>query len=276
MERVSVVTGAARGIGRACAERLGRLGPVLLTDLDATELEAAVGELRRAGIDAHGDAADLTDPQAVHRLRDRVAERWELGALVHCAGLAPVMVEDPYDLIDVNLVATVALVDAFEELCREGSVAVCVASISAYRGLPADLDDLLADPRAPGFRAALERRVDLAGKRRLAYAISKRGVQVLCERRAHAWAAAGARICSLSPGGVTTRMAAGGPLTGTDTAIGRRADPAELAAVAAFLVSPEASYITGSDILVDGGARAGYLHHAADAARDHWLDASRD
>jgi enoyl-[acyl-carrier-protein] reductase (NADH) len=69
-------------------------------------------------------------------------------------------------------------------------------------------------------------------------------------------------------------MAAGAPLYAEDTVVGRRADADEIAAVVDFLASPNASYITGSDTIVDGGALSMYSHHQRDEVRRWWADAT--
>ena len=99
---------------------------------------------------------------------------------------------------------------------------------------------------------------------RMAYPLSKRAVQIYAQTMAPAFGAAGARIVSLSPGIIDTDMGrleyAAGPemrrMIGV-TPLGRQGRAEEIASVAAFLASPQASYISGTDILVDGGTIAG-------------------
>jgi NAD(P)-dependent dehydrogenase (short-subunit alcohol dehydrogenase family) len=249
---------------------------VVLSDQDDDELGSAADALRAAGVEAYVRRADVTDANAVDALAEHARALGKWIVLVHCAGLAPRMVADNRRLLEVNLVGTAVVLEAFERTLAPGSVAVCIASVSAYRGIPTDIEPLLIQPLASGFLDAVVERCDFLSRPRLAYAISKRGVQLLCEYRASDWGRRGARICSLSPGGVLTRMAEGAPLQAENIAVGRRADADEIAAVVDFLCSSSASYITGADILVDGGARANYRHHASDAVRERWLDATSD
>lgn len=274
---VAVVTGAARGIGLATAHRLARSSRrLLLCDVDAAALADAADELRRGGVDVTEHPADLADPGAVDSLAAAVDGIGTWSVLAHCAGLAPFMTDAGDHMLRVNLVSTALLLDVLEKRLVGGEVAVCVASISAYRTLPAEVDPILLDPLAAGFLDRLSAAVPFEGKPRLSYALSKRGVQVLCQYRARRWGTVGARVCSLSPGGADTRMATRSPLRGDDTALGRRATPDEIAGVIDFLTGPDAAYITGSDVLVDGGAMAHYLHHAEPAKRDRWRDATNE
>ncbi|MFM8303031.1 MAG: SDR family oxidoreductase, partial [Actinomycetota bacterium] len=98
----------------------------------------------------------------------------------------------------------------------------------------------------------------------VAYAYAKRGVQRLVRRTAIAWGPAGGRINSMSPGLIDTPMGrqefSQQPAMATmleRTPLGRQGRADELAAVVAFLCGPEASYVSGSDVLVDGGCTAG-------------------
>ena len=118
---VIVVTGAAQGMGRACAERLRRDGvTVMAVDLEAPEIDETVGM-----------ACDVSDRQAVRRLVEEAGRLGGFQALVHAAGISPTMA-DPRRIFEVDLLGTQLLLDAFEPLVDEGSAAVCFASSAAY------------------------------------------------------------------------------------------------------------------------------------------------
>lgn len=264
MERVSVITGGAGGIAQACAARLAERGPVLLADVDRERLEAL-------GADVHTAVCDVTDPASLTALAERAAELGPLGALVHTAGLAPPAPHDPRRVLEVNLAGTARVLDAFVELAQPGTVAVCIASLAGHRAFAADYDDLLADPLDPG----LYDRLDGADVLRT-YSISKRGVMLECRRRAAEWGARGARIVSISPGLVVDTSIGQAAATihagayAEQAAMKRAGRAADIAGAVAFLTSGDASYVTGCDLLVDGGVVAHTLHHAAPADREKW------
>lgn len=254
--RTDVVIGAGSGMGAAVARALhGRGNRLLLADRD----DAAAGAVA-AGLDgAEAFACDITDPAAVAALVDRVGT---LGAFVLTAGLSPNMA-DGRRIYTVNLVATDAVVAAFEPTLAEGSAGVVFAS-SAGHLIPQDdgIDAILDAPQAPDFFDRLAA-VGLADDPAIGYAISKRGVHRLVQRRARDWGAAGARLVSLSPGIIDTPMGRleydNQPVMADMVAssyLAREGDPAEIAAAVAFLVSDAASFITGTDLLVDGGSVA--------------------
>jgi NAD(P)-dependent dehydrogenase (short-subunit alcohol dehydrogenase family) len=249
----NVVIGASSGMGRAVARRLAPRGPLLLADRDHDGAKTVAAEL---GGDVTTIRCDVTDDGDVETLAT-AADR--LGALVLTAGLSPHMGAGR-TILAVNLLGADRVLRAFEPILEPGSAAVCFASMAAHL-IPADpaVDALIDHPESPTLLDDLAA-LGLVDHSGLAYAVSKRGVIRLVQRRAALWGAAGARLLSLSPGIIDTPM---GRLEDghepamadmvTASPLARQGHADEVAAVAAFLVSTEASYMTAVDVLVDGG-----------------------
>lgn len=237
MSDVAVVTGGASGIGQATVRRLLDTGwSVAVVDADGAGLEAA--EEIFSGEDCIFLQADITDEDEVADAFDRAAEA--LGAitgLVTSAGIArDVPAEETSaelfrQILDINLVGSfICIKAALERMGRELSV-VTISSISALR----------------------------ANKGRVAYGASKAGVRMMTEVMAMELAPKRIRVNSVAPGPVETPLVAE-LHSETDrrrwaalTPQARYAEPEEIASAIAFLLSPDASYITGHTLVVDGG-----------------------
>src|SRR5262245_24443486 len=250
----AVITGASSGMGRACVERLRAVADVVIAvDLAAPDIPGTTGV-----------ACDVSDPGSVDALAARAAAAGPLRALVHAAGISPTM-GDARRVLAVDLVGTQLLLDAFGRLVEPGAAAVCFASSAAYAIAPFvddEMEALLADPLADDF---LDRATALVGgDSGFAYALAKVGVIRSAGRAAVDWGTRRGRVNSLSPGLIDTPMGRQEfeqqPLMKdmlARTPLDRLGDADEVAAVAAFLVSDAASFVSGVDVLVDGGQLQG-------------------
>lgn len=257
---VAVVTGAAGGMGSACARQLAAAGwnRLLLCDVSEERLEAVAVPLRGAGRDVAILAGDVADPAFPANVLGALNGE-PIAALIHTAGIAP-MRQEPLRILAVNLDATIRLVDAVRDHMAPGSAAVLFASNSSYFPMPPEAAAAFSQPLPEGGAVSL---AHLTPSPEQAYPLSKLGVRALAKREAKAFGMRGVRLVSLSPGAIDTPMTQGAQVSGPlaermilGSAIGRMGQADEVAAVAGFLCSPEARFVTGVDWLVDGGQTA--------------------
>lgn len=256
-ERVVIVTGAARGIGYACARRFYEDGArIVLADTDEAAGAQAIQELGADEKRAIFVDCDVSDKLAVHNLvAETLSAFGRIDVLVNNAGIAIQggildLTEEQFDdVIAVNL---------------RGAFLVSKAVISHMVSEIENRDDrsrLTERPYAIINMSSINDKVALPDY--LAYTVSKGGLRQMTKAMALELAPYGIRVNAIGPGSVKTDMLSGVvsdqeamATTLSRTPLGRVALPDEVAGVAAFLASEDASYVTGETIYVDGGRLA--------------------
>jgi len=240
--KVVIVTGAGRGIGRACAERFLQDGAkVVIGDVDGALLAKTAGELGKPN-DLRAVETDVSKRADVDGLVAAAIETFgKLDIMINNAGIArnqnflEITEKDFDEVIGINLKGAFFGVQAAAKqmVAQGGGVIINMSSVNAHLAIPA-----LAT-----------------------YAMSKGGMNQLTAVAAVALAPHRIRVVGVGPGTILTEMVKSAIFSSDDarravlsrTPIGRCGEPSEVAAVAAFLASDDASYITGQTIYPDGG-----------------------
>jgi NAD(P)-dependent dehydrogenase (short-subunit alcohol dehydrogenase family) len=231
----AVVTGAAHGIGRAIAERFVIEGAVLiLADIDRIALQSLAAALGQMSVPT--DVSRKTDIDA---LFDCVAQEWNgLDILVnnagvtHSADLLDLTEEDFDRVMAINLKSALFATQRAARMMKSGGAIINMSSVNAVLGIP----------------------------NQIPYAVSKGALKQLTNVTALSLAAQGIRVNAIGPGTILTNLArsimtdrAAEDRIMSRTPLGRCGSPEEIASVAVFLASEDASYLTGQTIYPDGG-----------------------
>jgi len=242
--KVAVITGAARGIGFACARRFAEEGArVVLSDIDGEALERATAALASEGFEVDCKTTD-------------VAKRAQLDALIQAAA-------DRFGGLDIMLNnAGIAVTQEFMTVTEDDFDRVIGINLrGAFFGLQSAARIMIAQGRGGVIINMSSINSRMANPSVATYAISKGGLNQVTSTGAVALAPHGIRVVGIGPGTIATEMLNMGFITHeaqrrmilSRTPAGRLGEPQEIAAVAAFLASDDASYLTGQTIYPDGG-----------------------
>jgi NAD(P)-dependent dehydrogenase (short-subunit alcohol dehydrogenase family) len=265
MAEVVVVTGVG-GMGVACAHRLGAGRHLVLADFDERKLGAVSDALAADGFTVTPHTVDVSDRASVDALVDAVRAIGPLRTLVHTAGLSPTQATAER-VLEVDMLGTDHVLAAFFDIVQEGTVAVCIASMAgSMANLPPDRERALATAATEDLMSELEG-VDL-GDFGATYSVAKRINQLRVEQAAVKWGTRGGRVVSISPGIISTPMThqelsegAGEQMQGmlAISPVPRIGTAEDIASAVQWLASPQASFVSGCDLRVDGGVTAAIL-----------------
>ncbi len=257
-KQVMLITGGAGGLGVACGNKLKEY-KIVVTDYSDEMVEKAVADYQKKGMEAVGFTCDITSEDEVRELVEFTQKQGEFRGLVHTAGVSET-VQNVEKIFDINLKGTALIVDAIYDIATKDTAIVLFSSMMGHTVSPnPDYDDALRNPLA---KNSLEQVVKFVkDDSTLMYNFTKRGVQLIVEDNTHRFGSKGSRINSISPGVIMTKMGLKAAEEHPEiieqllqmTALQRTGEPDDIADVVKFLLSNDARFITGTDLIVDGG-----------------------
>lgn len=257
--KVHIITGGGSGMGLEFAKRI-KDGAVVISGRGEEKLIKAVEELKNSGVDAYYKTADITNPEDVEELFAFGKEKGEIKTVINSAGVSGNSAK-PEMTFKIDLLGTKIVVDKALEYAEEGMAVILLASMMGHAVPPNEAYDKYLNDISEESVKALTQIVD--GDSNLAYNMSKRGVLLTVRNYADKFGEKKARILSVSPGIIMTPMAEKAAedhpeamnLLKKVTPAKRTGKPEDVADVVEFLISDKASFMTGSDVLVDGGLK---------------------
>lgn len=265
MSDVTVVIGAG-SIGQAIARRVSHGRHVLLADLKQDNVDAASTVLADAGFDVSTALVDVSSHDSVRVLADTASALGEVVGVIHAAGVSASQASIE-QILQVDLYGTAVVLEEFGRIIAAGGAGVVISSQSGHRlpALTADQDRLLAITPADELLDLPMLHPDQLTDGLHAYQLSKRANVLRVQAEAVRWGRRGARVNAISPGIIITPLARD-ELAGINGAgyrrmielspAGRAGTPDEVGTVGELLLTERGAFITGSDILLDGGSTA--------------------
>jgi len=269
MKNVIVVIGSGQ-IGQAVARRVGAGKHILLADMRPDNANAAAEVLGNAGYDVGVATVDVSSREAVQALVETAKDIGDVSGLIHAAGVPPTQAS-PATILKVDLYGTALVLEEFGNVIAHGGAGVVIASQSGHRlpALTVEQNKALATTPVEELLSLPFLQPDQVKDSLHAYQIAKRGNSLRVMAEAVRWGKRGARVNTISPGIIIMPLAKD-ELTGPRgegyrrmievSAAGRAGTPDEVGTVGALLMGPDGGFITGGDILMDGGATAAYWY----------------
>jgi len=268
MKNVCVITGGGSGMGLATAKVMGQDHHIIISGRTVEKLKNAINELTEMGIEAEAFACDVSDKKSVEKLAKHASKQGIIKSVIHAAGMSPNM-GNAETIMRVNALGTIHVNDVFFQYMEQGSCLIDVSSMSGYM-IPEIIMPgkhyKLARMNHEQFMNKMMKRVNFLPKKHrtgVSYGISKNFVIWYAKTDAEKFARKGIRILSVSPGLFETPMGETEKEISKDfiekCAIKRYGQAEEIAHLFRYLVDEKLSYLTGTDILCDGGCVASQL-----------------
>jgi NAD(P)-dependent dehydrogenase (short-subunit alcohol dehydrogenase family) len=252
------------GMGQAIARRLGAGKTVLLADNNEKALATVAESLAADGHHVESRRVDVSSPESVRALAEFAASLGNVTQVAHTAGLSPAQASAEA-ILAVDLLGVALVLQEFGAVIAPGGAGVVIASMAGhlFPPLTAEQEHALAhSPASELLGLEFVRNLTEPG---YAYGIAKQANHIRVRAASAHWGRRGARINSISPGIISTpmgRQELASPVGDgmramiTMSASGRIGTADDIAAATAFLLGPDATFITGTDLLVDGGVIA--------------------
>ena len=265
-----VVLIGAGAIGQAIAKRVSAGKHILISDIKIENAEVAAKTLTDAGFEVSTNVVNVASRESIEALVSKAVSIGKIVGLIHAAGVSPSQAS-PETILKVDLYGTALVLEAFGNVIEQGGAGVVISSQSGHR-LPAltiEEDKALATTAVEELLSLPLVNVNNVKDSLHAYQLSKRGNSLRVRAEAVRWGKRGARINAISPGIIITPLAQdelNGPRGESyrkmisASAAGRAGKPDEVGELAALLMSEAGAFITGSDILMDGGVTATYFY----------------
>ena len=266
---VMILTGAGQ-IGMAIARRMGYGKKIVIGDKKPENAQAIAKIMNDAGFDVEAMEMDLSSRESIKNLIAKAQEYGEIAMLVNAAGVSPS--QAPIEaILKVDLYGTAVLLEEVGKVIKEGGVGVTISSQSGHRmpALTPEEDEQLACTPTEELLSLDILQPENIKDTLHAYQIAKRCNEKRVMAESVKWGDKGARISSISPGIIVTPLAIdefNGPRGDfyknmfAKCPAGRPGTADEVANVAELLMSDKGAFITGSDLLIDGGATASYFY----------------
>lgn len=256
----------AGSIGMAIVERVAQNRTVILGDISETNLAASQEKLASSGYSVETMQVDASDKASIYAFAKRAAELGAVKYYIHTAGASPNQ-SNPKHIITLDLIGSAYALDAFGEIMARDGAGILISSQAGHM-MPQPLTNeeewALTMTPADELSQLPMLQEDKIVNSGIAYIMAKKANHLRVRKAAIDWGKRGARINSISPGVIVTPLAydefnaagEGYQKMIEASAMHRVGNPAEIANVAQFLFSDQASFITGIDLLVDGGTIA--------------------